>query len=199
MAVNDYQKFNYGISSKPFGQETVSGDLGFVKVLDDIIFLSAIDVAGHGIKAAKIARTILSFLQMNCSMNLPELVKKLHESLKGTRGCAGSFCRINISDFELEYLGVGDTKAKVFGEDDKNFFNRPGIIGYVLPILKCQNYTLKYSDVLVCHSDGVKSHFQINSLHIGKNESSLTIAKSIISQYGKESDDSICVVLKREK
>lgn len=190
------QDIDYAVLSEPFPGETLSGDESIFLVSDRMIFLAAIDVAGHGPKANELAQDINGFLASQDKSSLITVIQDLHEHLKGTRGCVGSFCLLDLETLSLRYSGVGNFSALIVGETGKRFINREGIIGYVLPSIIENSYILSESDTLILYSDGIKDYFDLEGiLDLNANDAQ-SIAAAIMQAFKKGTDDAMCLVLK---
>ncbi|MEQ9219351.1 MAG: SpoIIE family protein phosphatase [Cyclobacteriaceae bacterium] len=186
----------------PCDGETKSGDLCFTQYDEnsDLLFMAMIDVAGHGQAAFELAEVIRTFFQtVDLFDGLDDIAQTLHEYISGSRGCAGSFCHLNLTSRAIQYVGVGNTRGRIIGETSRHFVNKDGIIGYRMPRLKLQTARISRGDLLILYSDGVKEFFSVDELPDKDqifHEDVATIAYNIIKKFGKITDDSTCLVVK---
>lgn len=194
MAV-EYKNIDYEINTRPFKGETYCGDLGVVNVTGNTMYIAAIDVAGHGEKAAAIAAKTKTFINGNFASEPLELVEGLHEYLKGSRGCAGAFCVLDTDTGIMNYVGVGNIRARVIG-NNKRFISRGGVIGYSLPKLQEDSFRLSKDDILLLYSDGIKEFFELEMPVAQSAISAADIANKVMAEYGSSTDDCMCIAIK---
>jgi len=52
------------------------------------------------------------------------------------------------------------------------------------------------ADVLVMHTDGIASHFDVSDYPEILNDDAKTIANNLIKKFGKNDDDATCIVIR---
>lgn len=178
------------------GPANECGDIGIVKVYENLCFLALFDALGHGRKAYAVACRALAYLEKNIDNNLITMMTGLHVHLNGTNGGVAALCRLNIDTGELHYVGIGNISAKIIGQATSTLVPRDGIIGYIIPTPTEQRHNLHFGDTLLLYSDGIRAHF--NSLDYpglfdGNAES---IANGLLNRLGKKDDDASCIALR---
>ena len=63
-------------------------------------------------------------------------------------------------------------------------------------VQKSQSFAIGPGDVLVLFTDGVKERFELQDYPQLRYEGAKTIARTIVTRYGKDHDDAGCVVLR---
>ncbi|MDI6644131.1 MAG: SpoIIE family protein phosphatase [Methanobacteriaceae archaeon] len=187
---------DYYLKIKPLKRLDECGDTGFIKRFNNKLFFALIDGAGHSRNAHKIAVTVRSFLEDNYQMELKKLMEKLDQIIKGSNGAVVSLCTLDLETGNLKNVGVGDITLKIYGQRSVELLSKPGVIGYVMPNLIENNYHLQEGDILVMYTDGVRKLFNLNDYPETRNKDSKTLANYLISQFGRKTDDSACLVLK---
>lgn len=195
MALNK-SNLDIGMVTIPAENEVSAGDGILVKEHDNTLFACLIDVAGHGKHAAELLDVVLYFINENYRLELTELVAQLHQKIRATRGAVGSFFKIDLNSLAVEYVGVGNTRAVIIGDKAKRFLNQQGIIGYVIPHLRVQEYALTKGETIIAYSDGITEFFELINTEIPKPNTANNIAKTIIELHGKRIDDASCLVVK---
>ena len=96
--------------SKPKIGESVNGDAVVVRDEGDVVLLAVIDGLGHGPIAAEAAQVAVATLATQ-SLKEPmiDVVKTLHDKLRGTRGVAATLCLVRGQD--LEACAVGNVQV----------------------------------------------------------------------------------------
>jgi len=198
MSTNKRQKskVDYFLDIKPLIKNNECGDIGIIKEFDHQVFIGIVDVVGHGKKAHEIAVISKKFLENNYHRDLTVIMKSLHEHLKGTRGAVAGLCLLDLTSGELKYVGVGNITVRIFGFNTHRIIPRPGIIGYAMRTIREERTKLHHNDVLLLYTDGVKEHFELGDYPEILQDDTGTIAKNIISKFGKNNDDAACIALR---
>jgi len=191
-------KWDYFLAKRPFcyQKDTECGDTGLIKEFDDKLFIAIVDVLGHGKEAHELASLCQDFLEKNYHKDLIEIMKALHECIKGSRGAVAGLCLLDINSGILKYVGVGNITARKFGLNNIRLIPSDGIIGYAIKTTKEEVMKLSEGDVFVLYTDGVKEHFELEDYSELLRDDAKTIATHIIQQFGKEEDDATCIVVR---
>jgi anti-sigma regulatory factor (Ser/Thr protein kinase) len=180
----------------PKAGETECGD-GWAKVEnDDQVVLFAADGLGHG-KDAHAASEEAKNIFKDCIQCIPsDLLKLIHNSIKRTRGIVGGIANINLQDGSLSYCGIGNISGRIITHDgSKSLVSYNGTIGHNIPG-NFHNHTYKWdpSTMLILHSDGLKSRWDLNKYPgIEKHDTSL-IAAVLYKDNTRKTDDALVIV-----
>ena len=180
------------------GPEDECGDAGVIRVTDDQCFLALMDVLGHGKKAHEVAEIGERYLEQNHGSDLLDMMNGLHACLKGTRGAVASLCRLNLLNREMEFVGVGNITARLYGSSPVTFVSRDGVLGYRIPSPKMQRAKVSPGDILILNSDGIKERFDPIFYPDLLKGPARKIAADLMDRLGKDSDDASCIVLRCE-
>ena len=137
-----------------------------------------------------------SWIQTQMSSDPGEIVLGLHETLKGSIGAAVGVAWINASTLALQYAGIGNTVAKIFGGRERSLVSRPGTLGIAVASVRVQEDTLSPGDFLVLHSDGISSNFTLVDYPMMLHDKAETATREILRRFGRAYDDSSCIVVK---
>lgn len=194
MALSTNFDVDYFVAGRAFDQ--ASGDAVLVDVTQEQIFVGLIDAAGHGPRAHAVSQTACTFLEENKNEKLPVLMQGLHEKLRGTPGGVAIIGKLDVTQLQLTYVGVGNITLRKFGIVSTRKVMQGGIIGYQLrtPIEKILQ--LEHGDVIVMHSDGLRGQFDINDYPQILKHDARAIARNLIEKFAKNEDDSICLVMR---
>lgn len=190
---------DYFLAIRPLLDHDSCGDIGIIKEFDNKVFIGLIDVLGHGKEAYKIAVISKGFLQKNYRKDLTEIIKGLHERIRGTRGEVVGLCILDLSTGVLKCAGIGNISVRRFRSTSERVIFRSGIVGYMMPNPKEERIVLSDGDVLVLYSDGVRDHFELKDYPGILRDNARTIAKNIIRNFGKKGDDASCIALRYRK
>jgi len=192
-AVNNVD-IDYFIAEKPL--ELLNGDAVFVDIDQKQIFVGIVDGAGHGPEAHSIAQASRAFLEKNKGEELPTLMKALHEELRGTRGGVAIIGKLDIELMQFHYVGVGNIVLRKFGAVLKREIIQRGVIGFHMRTPQERTLQLSCGDVLVMHTDGISSSFDVSDYPQILRDDAKTIAKNLIKKFGKNDDDATDLVIR---
>lgn len=187
-------KVDYFVAEKPL--ESVNGDTVFVDVKQEEMFLGIVDGAGHGPEAHSIAQTCHAFFEENKSTELPALMQALHEKLRGTRGGVAIVGKLDFEQLQLRYVGVGNIALRKFGNVMKRMITQEGVIGYHIRTPQERMLQLSPGDVVVMHTDGITSQFDIGDYPQILKDDAKTIANKLLEKFSKNDDDATCLVVR---
>ena len=178
------------------GEPEECGDLGFVKTMGTECLIALVDALGHGKTAHGIAVNAQACLEENYHRPVTEIITRIHQRLKGTRGAVAAVCRLNISTGSLVYSGLGNISIRILGSQQKRLMVKDGILGYMIPTPQKGEDLLIQGDLLVLSSDGIREHYDPDNFPDLFTGSAENIANSLIKNLGRQSDDASCIVLR---
>lgn len=172
------------------------GDLGFVRTGPDTCFLALVDALGHGETAHAIALAAAECLETHHDREPAEVISRLHDHLRGTRGAVAAVCRLDIGSGTMAYSGMGNISLKIIGSRPERLVTRDGVLGYMIPTPRQGEARLYPGDLLVMSSDGIREHFDPDTVPDLFTGTSAEIAAKMIQYLGKQTDDAGCIVLR---
>ena len=184
---------------RPHYRERVSGDAAVLCERDDLLFAAVIDVLGHGQDAHVLALEIERFLEDHWDGAPLELMDRLHEEIRGSRGAAAGLCLLDRLSGVLRYVGIGNTVLRKFGSAETRLVSRAGIVGGDKRTAREERVTLVPGDVVLLYSDGVKDRFLLADYPELLHHDARTIVRTVLRRFGKEQDDATCIALRYEK
>jgi len=188
--------FDIGLVILPMPGEEQSGDTGIAREEAGILSVTLIDVLGHGDEAAELASQAHHTLSTGEHLSPLATIEQLHHQFRGSRGMVVSYACIHTDTCMLEYCGIGNISARVFGPRPHQFVNRDGVVGYRMVSPKTHRYELKAGDVFVMHSDGITSRFYNEDIEEKLGLPAQNLAEYIMQTYSKGTDDASCLVVK---
>jgi len=132
----------------------LNGDRAFYREdADGRILLGVIDGLGHGPGADEVARAAIAQLEA-VSLREPmlDIMMGLHQSLRGTRGAAGTVCV--ISGYDMQACAVGNVELRS-SDAHVPLISSPGILGVRVATFRICQAQLKPTARLVVFSDGI--------------------------------------------
>ncbi|AUX42942.1 phosphoserine phosphatase [Sorangium cellulosum] len=171
--------------------EEVAGDEVVVVRQSPWVLIGLADGLGHGPHAAEAASAFCRYVEEHASMPLEELLTAAGEQLSSTRGAAAALVRIDESAGELEFSGVGNIAMKAMSRTAMPIFCSAGILGRRVRRLRSFRFPMSPGDVVVLHSDGIASGFDLTSF---RDLDPQEMARRIVEAHKKSFDDATCVV-----
>lgn len=189
---------SFSVAVRPYPGEQVSGDIALVMQRDGHLLALVADGLGHGVQAHEASMMAAAWVEEQTTLVVSDLMIGLHSLLKGTVGAAIGIVTISQSDRTVQFLGVGNIGARIFGQSSRGLISHPGTVGLVMPSARVQADNLDIGGILFMHSDGISSSFKLED-YPGLLEESPEISTSkIVRRYGKIYDDASCVIVKFE-
>ena len=189
--------FQLGTISVALRGEPVCGDGWAVKPTADTVFILVVDGLGHGTYASEAAREAERVLAETTLVSPAEILRDCHDALKKTRGAAGAIAAISKETGTLSFAGVGNISGTlVSGTTRRGMASHNGTLGH--QIHKVQEFNFPWNDdsVLIMHSDGVGTKWELNHYPGITNRHSSLIAAVLYRDFNRERDDATVLVAK---
>jgi anti-sigma regulatory factor (Ser/Thr protein kinase) len=186
----------WGMWGRPCGGELVSGDTIIVKQLGSEIACAVVDVLGHGPDAHELAIHIETFLGKKMSANPIATLHLLHSELRGTRGGVAGIAVFNPATGTVRFAACGNIVARRMGEAEVSLHSAEGTLGQSMRSPIEQTLILQKKDVLLIHTDGIKSRFSMSEYPKICYERAQIIAKTVVEKFGRSYDDATCLALR---
>lgn len=158
MTVPPARGLDLGLIIAPAPGETVCGDSSGVERRGSRLLFIMADGLGHGSEAEAASAEAVRLARLEAELPPAELMTRLHEALRKTRGAAVALVAIDPAAGRLAYCSVGNTStllARPGGVQTLPTSN--GIVGHVLPRLETVTLPWTGREVLVMHSDGINT------------------------------------------
>ena len=159
----------------------------------DGYFLAIIDVLGHGIAANRVRVDIEGFFNSQPKADIAGAIQSLDEFLAGTIGAAAGFCHLAESSGTVTYAAIGNTSLRCFGETDRRLVTRDGVPGQNASVPHIESLGMNDGDVLLLHTDGVRTHFERGEYPQILSDDAQVIAKTVVERFSKPHDDAACI------
>ena len=176
--------------------EQVSGDAVVIRPIDGGIFAAIVDVLGHGPEAHQLALTIGEYLSRYGSSDIPGLMTRLHQYVKGTRGAVAGLCAIDAAAGQAVYVGTGNTVLRRFGKTETRLVSHDGLLGQNMRTPRPQNLALEAGDLILLYTDGVRDRFTSDDYPSIYHHSPEDVARNIVERFGKDYDDAACIAVR---
>ena len=165
---------------------------------DGVLTVLLADGLGHGPNAAEASSAAVAVLREGRPDRDPaRLLDDVHAALRHTRGAAVAVARIDPGASEVRFAGIGNITGLVVSGDGgrQAMASHNGTVGaHVRPAQEFR-YALGPHDVVVLHSDGVKTTWDV-ARHPGLlRHDPLTIAAAIVRDAERGRDDTSVLVV----
>jgi anti-sigma regulatory factor (Ser/Thr protein kinase) len=180
----------------PIKGERVSGDAWGYRNSPAGASFVVIDGLGHGAGAAEAAHEALNVFFDNPLAPPAELLRDMHDALMKTRGAAIAIAQADALAGTLRFTGVGNISAYILspGKKPRAMVSHNGTVGHVVSRIQEFNFPWEKGDLLVMHSDGVSSHWDLDAFPGLFNKHPAMIADVIHQQAVRGRDDATTLV-----
>lgn len=181
------------VASRPKPCETECGDqCAIIENGGDMLIVVA-DGLGHGCEAAKAAKAACDFVRANAGDELDHMIIACSKAITNTRGVAMSLLRIQPTNHQMVYVGVGNVEMRSLTQQAITPVNTPGIVGRRIVRVKTMNYRLHTGDLLLMYTDGISERVNLKPY---VNLDVQVIADRILADFAKQQDDATCAVIR---
>jgi anti-sigma regulatory factor (Ser/Thr protein kinase)/serine/threonine protein phosphatase PrpC len=150
-----------------------------------------VDGLGHGPSAAEAAHEALRIFEAHPEMGPAELLDEMHHGMQKTRGAAVAIAEADISRGVLHFSGVGNIASYILsrGQKMRAMVSHNGTVGHVVSRIQEFTFPWKPNDLLVMHSDGISSHWDVDKFPGLLSREPALIASIIHDQAVRGRDD----------
>jgi hypothetical protein len=151
---------DWAVAARARPPDTAMGDGALCRPLTDGWLTAVIDGLGHGPQAEHATSVAVAAIAQHASFDLAALIEICHRDLRETRGVVlalASFAR----DRTVTWVGVGNIAGMVLRTVDgrwrvvRRLTSIGGVVGYQLPRIRVESFTIETSEIVVLHTDGI--------------------------------------------
>jgi anti-sigma regulatory factor (Ser/Thr protein kinase) len=158
------------------------------------------DGLGHGVEAARASEEALRVFREHGEVGPAELMQRMHQGLRHTRGAAALVLDGDAATGRLRACGIGNVSAALVGtEAARHVTSVNGTLGHAVRKVTEFVYTWPRTSVLVVHSDGLSSHFDLQRYPGWVSRHVSLLAGLLWRDFGKAHDDSTVLVLRHRE
>jgi phosphoserine phosphatase RsbX len=177
--------------------QAASGDRHLAKPFPGGVLVAVVDGLGHGPEAAAAAALAVRTLESSAEQTVISLVERCHSTLRGTRGAVMSLASYSARNSTMVWLGVGNVEGVLLRrpgtrhEERQSLLLRGGVLGTRVPALTAAVIPVKWGDILILASDGIRGEFAGDVIVTDPPQK---IADRILAEHGKTTDDALVLV-----
>lgn len=188
---------DFGVLSIPIKGEEVCGDGWSTKKLAGSIVLMVVDGLGHGILAAEAAKEAERIFDISDSDSPTPILQNSHDSLRKTRGAAMAVAALHFERQVMSFAGVGNIASSIVTPTGgRGMASHNGTVGHYLNKIQEFNFQWSADSILVMHSDGLKSGWDLKSYPGIWGKHPAIIAGILYRDFSRERDDVTVLVAK---
>jgi anti-sigma regulatory factor (Ser/Thr protein kinase) len=187
----------FGAVCLPQPGEVVSGDAWAVEWRGGHCVILVADGLGHGADAAAASMAAVNALRTHPQLAPAALIEFAHGALRGTRGGALAVADLDLAG-EVRYAGIGNISGVAIAPGSaRHMVSHPGIVGH--EVRKIQEFVYPWSQdtVLVMHSDGLATHWNLDQYPGLASRHPSLIAGVLYRDFTRGRDDVTVVVAKK--
>lgn len=181
----------------PIRGERVCGDAIDWSQGNDRFAVTMVDGLGHGLHASEAAEEAVNIFQKYATEPPHEIIARMHDSLKKTRGAAAAVAEIRPLSGTLTFAGVGNISAVVISKAlSRNLVSHSGTLGHVMS--RIQEFKVEWprDAILVMHSDGLQTRWELTQYPGLMTRNPALIAGVLFRDFRRERDDAGVLVVK---
>jgi anti-sigma regulatory factor (Ser/Thr protein kinase) len=186
---------NVGAVMKPTAGEEVSGDAWAFRTQADSVALIVADGLGHGLMASRASAEAISAFRRSSDDAPTALLQKVHTSLRGTRGAAVAVSYVDRVASKVRYAGIGNISGVLAdGSKSLQMISHNGTAGYHSPRFQEFTYPLPEEALLVMHSDGLHTNWNLDD-YPGLRRHDPSVIAGVLYRDNTRGRDDVCVVV----
>lgn len=186
-----------GVVSEPIRGEDCCGDGWFVRHSEEGALIMVVDGLGHGVLASEAAREAEQVFSKTKEPSLIGILTDIHDALKKTRGAAIAVARIDTQRGILTFAGVGNIGGAIVSQGfGRNMTSHNGTLGIRMERVQEFTYPWNRENLLVMHSDGLISRWDLEGYPGIWNKPASVIAALLHRDFNRGRDDVTVLVAK---
>jgi anti-sigma regulatory factor (Ser/Thr protein kinase) len=186
----DGPRIAVGFAGAAHSGESVSGDGWAVEHAGARTVLLLVDGLGHGVVAATAAREAVRLFHENVRHAPADIVQALHDGLRSTRGAAVAVTEISSERGVVKFAGLGNVSAAIVTPGARrHLVSHNGTAGHTVRRIDEFAYPWSKDAVLVKHSDGLGTHWDLDRYPGLISRSPSLIAAVLYRDFNRGRDD----------
>lgn len=177
--------------------ETVSGDRWACRRDGATELYLMVDGLGHGLHASEAATLAVEIFLGAPASDATMLVEQMHGPMRSTRGAALSVIALDRDSFTATYCGVGNISAGLHNAGRvTNMISQNGTVGHQLRQIRSFSYPFHVGDLLVMHSDGISTHWDLSKYPGLLQSAPAAVAAVLHRDFNRGRDDATVLAVR---
>lgn len=170
--------------------EPVPGDAWCVDAGERRLLATVVDGLGHGPAAAVAAEEAMRQFHAHRLESPERIMQAAHEALHSTRGATMAVAELHPREGVLNYIGIGNiSAAMVSGPNSRSMVSLNGTVGHSVRKLQSFSYPLPPGGLLVMHSDGLATRWNLADYPGLLARHPAVIAGVLYRDFSRQKDD----------
>jgi anti-sigma regulatory factor (Ser/Thr protein kinase) len=175
--------------------EAVCGDGWSSAHFPSRCLIACADGLGHGPDAAAASTAATRVFDGHADEGAERLLERMHAALRPTRGAAAAVADVDLAARTVRYAGVGNIAATLWAPGEtRSLVSHNGIVGHEMRKVQVFDYPLPPQGLLVMHSDGVSTRWQLEKYPGLALRDPAVIAAVLYRDFCRGRDDATVVV-----
>ena len=187
---------NYAAIAVNYPGEKVCGDGYYIKQSKKGFQIFAGDGLGHGENANEAVELAIKAFKQSVETDPSEILRDIHTKVKKSRGLVATIASVNYDSEVWSMCGIGNISTRIYsGLENKTYTPYNGIIGHNIP--RTLNNTIipyKKHQIIIMHSDGLRTRWNLNELISIIKQNPGIIASSLYKENVRGTDDATVLV-----
>lgn len=181
---------DYSAASIAYPGETLCGDAWSVRSSPSTETFLVADGLGHGEFAQVAAQEAVRVFNEANGAKPTEIIERAHGVLRSTRGAAVAIARIDHQQKTVIFSGVGNISALIAADGvSRNMVSLNGTVGHQIHRVQEFVYPWTADAMLIMHSDGLGTKWDLNSYPGLSQRSPGVIAGVLYRDFSRRRDD----------
>jgi anti-sigma regulatory factor (Ser/Thr protein kinase) len=175
--------------------EEVAGDSWSTVSRPGYVSTLIADGLGHGAAAAEAASRAVRLFRTHYERGPAAVMAILHDALRSTRGAAVAVAEYAEDTGVLRFCGIGNISGAVISPvETRHLMSHNGTVGHEIRRIQEFTYAWPAKGVLVLHSDGLSTHWGLESYPGVLTRDPSVIAGVLYRDFKRGRDDATVVV-----
>lgn len=167
-----------------------NGDGYLISRTDSGVLMALADGVGSGAPAHEATMACLAAVAENLEADLPQIYRRCHSDLIGTRGAALGIVLIDLARQRLFWAALGDIDICQFHPSQTraiaSVIQRGGTLGHISPSPLVQEIALRPGSMVVMCTDGISRSYRLDP---PGSRSPEEYAQAVFARFGRDHDD----------
>src|SRR4051794_33823049 len=141
----------------------------------------------------------LDLAAANASDSVSDLMSRLHDGLRATRGAAVAAAEIDVRAGVVRFAGLGNIAGSVYKPDAprRQMVSHNGTAGHQARKIQEFTYPWTADSLLILHSDGIGTHWSLDKYPGLATHHPSVIAAVLFRDFARGRDDASVVVVRQ--